>query len=561
KQGLALDNTKRAADKYKESLLDLTSAQRAYVAEANKVVRQTAISATPVSYINAEGDKAGRDPFDATKVRNVVKPTGMFNYATGAVYSGLSVSEKLNQEEAKAQAALRAMLNKRNNELKRYNEEQKALEEQRLADFNLVETKLKEASARRVKIEQDREKAIQANLQASINKQREINAAYVAQSVKSLTTPDEAGRASELASLRSFIQAKYERLAEEEKAQEDLRRKTIASNLAAYKQQTSDAVNELNNRVNLEASIRRFGADSQQTIAVKAAIEEQRIRKELATNIASIEKDIASGSITNAEARSKTRTATTLATTALIENSKALDENNKVVDRSKQQHKSLLTHITEVYGAYQLLNTGLGLIKQGLLGIPQAGIALEQATASLSAVLGSQGATTTLKDLRILADSAGQSFTALAEAYTRFAPSAMLAGAQQEEVNQVFEDFTKASTVLHLTTSEVKSLYLALEQMYAKSTVQSEEIKKQLGNVLPGAVEVGAKAMNMNVAEFMKAMSKNLIAAKDFVPKFAEAYRKMFGGVDDSVFNDARTKLLSNLQRIKNEYFYISADL
>lgn len=239
------------------------------------------------------------------------------------------------------------------------------------------------------------------------------------------------------------------------------------------------------------------------------------------------------------------------------------------------QHKNMFVHIGEIIGIYRLYNATLNLTQQALLNIPKAGIALQQTQASVTAIFGGAEGLNNLRFLKTIAKEAGQSLTDLEEAYRSFAPSAVLAGASQEDVNKIFKDFSETATVLHLSTDQVKSLYLALEQMYAKTTVQSEEIKKQLGNTLPGAVEIGAKAwerainagkasseqVKVSVADFMAAMKKNLVITKEFAPYFAEEYRKIFGGVDDSVFLDTRTKLFSNLQRVKTEYELFSRDL
>jgi tape measure domain-containing protein len=248
--------------------------------------------------------------------------------------------------------------------------------------------------------------------------------------------------------------------------------------------------------------------------------------------------------------------------------SKAIDESNSKLKETEGHHKNILIHVGEIILSYRALNAAINLGQQALLNIPKAGIQQQATQASVFAIFGTEQGTKNLAYLRELADIAGQTITSLETAYRSFAPSATLAGASQGEVNKIFKNFTEVGTVLHFPEDKLKSLYLALEQMYAKTTVQSEEIKKQLGNVLPGAVEIGAKAwakMNnqaeVSVASFMDAMKKNLVVTKQFAPIFAEEYKKIFGGVDDSVFNDTRTKLLSNLNRIQNEYTYFSREL
>jgi len=249
-------------------------------------------------------------------------------------------------------------------------------------------------------------------------------------------------------------------------------------------------------------------------------------------------------------------------------NTAALNRNRAALTSTTAAHTSLFVRVGEAIGAYRIWNSVISLTQQALLSIPQAGIQQQQALSSIYAIFGTEEGNKNLAFLKDLAQSAGQYIGDLQEAYRKFAPSAMLAGAKQAEVNQIFEDFTKVSTVLHFSTDQVKSLYLAIEQMYAKTTVQSEEIKKQLGNVLPGAVEIGAKAWasysksaDKSVSAFMDAMKKNLVVTREFAPAFAKEYEAVFGGKVDSIFLDASTKLLSNINRVRTAARDVSVDL
>lgn len=462
-------------------------------------------------------------------------------------------------------------------------EAEAAAEAKRIQDeFNLVEKALQDTNSRRAKLAEQREKVISQIEETSIQRRWDSQRNFLLNTVEA---EDQANKAR-IAAKRADTIAAFEEVAAREKAQQDAVTKTnailqdniakadaankarISATVTSYKEETQNSLRELTNKVNLENAIRRFGADSQQAIAVKASIQEQAIRADLANKIASIEQKVASGGMGLAESQREVQAATARATQALIENSKALDDNNKVIDKSKQQHKSLLTHISEVYGMYQLLNTVASATKQLLLDIPKAGMQQERTRASLGAIFGSEEGFKNIKFLEDLSQKAGQYIGDLQEAYTRFAPSAVLAGASQKEVNQIFTDFTKASTVLHFSTDQVKSLYLALEQMYAKTTVQSEEIKKQLGNVLPGAVEIGAqawakytKSADKSVSAFMEAMKKNEVITREFAPRFAEEYRNVFAGPSDEIFTDVSTKLQSNIARVQNMYFGLTTQL
>lgn len=231
-----------------------------------------------------------------------------------------------------------------------------------------------------------------------------------------------------------------------------------------------------------------------------------------------------------------------------------VNDHSRAIDRLSLSHRTLLGHVASVILEYRVLNSLINSAQQALRNIPKAGIEQQATQAAVQGIFGTEEGNKNLEMISVLADRAGQSLTALEQSYRRYAPAAALAGGSQEAINKSFSDFAETSTILHLTQDKLTSLFLALEQMYSKGTVQSEEIKKQLGNVLPGAVEIGAKAMEMLPSKFMEAMKKNEVTAKEFIPKFAALYRKLFGGEDDKIFLSVTNKLLSNYTRLQNEY-------
>jgi tape measure domain-containing protein len=241
-------------------------------------------------------------------------------------------------------------------------------------------------------------------------------------------------------------------------------------------------------------------------------------------------------------------------TKAINDNSAALDRNINNIKKAAQEKKGLIERVISATTVYHLFTSGVNRLYRALADIPKAGLDQQSVQFSLLGIFGSDQTAKNLDFLADIADKAGQSITVLEQAYARYAPSARLAGAQQEVINKSFRDFAEVGTILHLPADKINSLFLALDQMFAKGVTQSEEIKKQLGNVLPGAVEIGARAWGKTPAAFMEAMRKNEVIAKEFVPKFAAMYRQIFGGVDDSVFESVRTKLQSNLFRMSTAY-------
>ena len=293
--------------------------------------------------------------------------------------------------------------------------------------------------------------------------------------------------------------------------------------------------------------------------ATAIAAEQARTRQSFAERINSVPRVGSQGSQADITGRltsylQQEASARETATRTIQQNTTAHGDNISRVEATIVAHRNLFTHIGEIIGIYRLYNFTLNTVSQALRAIPSAGLEQQTTQSSLLGIFGTTKGEENIAFIHKIADEAGQSLLTLEQAYRRYAPSAILAGAKQKEVNQSFKDFAEVGTILHLPEEKINSLFLALDQMFAKGVVQSEEVKKQLGNVLPGAVEAFAISMGKTPAAFMEAMKKNEVIAKEAVPKFAAYYRKIFGGPDDSVFTLVKDRLQSNLNRLENTY-------
>lgn len=98
-----------------------------------------------------------------------------------------------------------------------------------------------------------------------------------------------------------------------------------------------------------------------------------------------------------------------------------------------------------------------------------------------------------------------------------------------ENMQLIFEKVSKSASMLGLSVEQQEGAFLALSQMLSKGTVQSEELRGQLGERLPGAFEVMAKALNVSTMELGKMLQNGEVLAADVLPKFAVAYEKAIG--------------------------------
>ena len=123
----------------------------------------------------------------------------------------------------------------------------------------------------------------------------------------------------------------------------------------------------------------------------------------------------------------------------------------------------------------------------------------------------------------------GQDILTLTERYIKFRAAAQQSNMSARETMQIFDSTAKAAAVLGLRTDEVNGVFLALEQMISKGKVTTEELRRQLGERLPGAFGIMAKAMGVSIVDFDKMLKKGEILSTEALPKFAVALEKAYG--------------------------------
>lgn len=121
---------------------------------------------------------------------------------------------------------------------------------------------------------------------------------------------------------------------------------------------------------------------------------------------------------------------------------------------------------------------------------------------------------------------------------------------QGEPARKIFHGVSTAVTAMHLSSAQANQVFMALNQMVSKGTVQAQELKLQLGNALPGAFQLAAKSMGVTTAQFGKMMDAGQVMANDFLPKFAAALEDKFKGAIPNAIQSttARMTELSNLR-------------
>lgn len=93
----------------------------------------------------------------------------------------------------------------------------------------------------------------------------------------------------------------------------------------------------------------------------------------------------------------------------------------------------------------------------------------------------------------------------------------------------IYEKTIKVSASLGRSQEQISGTLNALTQIISKGTVQAEELRGQLGDRLPGAFNIMARAIGVSVEELNKMLKNGEVIADEVLPKFANELEKTFG--------------------------------
>jgi tape measure domain-containing protein len=197
--------------------------------------------------------------------------------------------------------------------------------------------------------------------------------------------------------------------------------------------------------------------------------------------------------------------------------------------------KGLTSQVSNLVGAFGI-STGIYLFAQVAKDIYQTTKQLQSLDLALRMVSGTQQEFASNQVfLKNLAEQYGIEIKGLTKNFTEFwvASKGKL---EAEQIKTIFTSISKSVAVMGLSVQQQDSAFLALQQMMSKGTVQAEELKKQLGNALPGAVKAATMAYQvlhpeLKVTEklFMEQMKAGKVLSAELLPELAKAYEKLYG--------------------------------
>ena len=158
-----------------------------------------------------------------------------------------------------------------------------------------------------------------------------------------------------------------------------------------------------------------------------------------------------------------------------------------------------------------------------------ASLQMDRLVKSYTTIEGStSGAVSQLDYIYEISNKLGLEFQSTAEAAKGFF-AAGKGSALQKDLNGIFEGVSQAGVALSLSTEQMDGVFLALGQMISKGKVQAEELRGQLGERLPGAFNLAARAMGVTTAQLDDMLKKGQVTAEDMLPKLAAVLKDEFG--------------------------------
>lgn len=163
--------------------------------------------------------------------------------------------------------------------------------------------------------------------------------------------------------------------------------------------------------------------------------------------------------------------------------------------------------------------------------IAQMIIEIESLGRTLAFVTGSaEAASEAFEFLEDLSKKLGISLEVGAKAFTQIAVAAKSSSLTMEQVKEIYTAMAEASAVLGLSSQRIELSFLAINQMISKGVISMEELRRQLGENLPGALGIMAKALGVTTAELNDMVSSGTLLADEVLPLFAKQLREEYGG-------------------------------
>ncbi|NLU29519.1 MAG: tape measure protein [Bacteroidales bacterium] len=159
-----------------------------------------------------------------------------------------------------------------------------------------------------------------------------------------------------------------------------------------------------------------------------------------------------------------------------------------------------------------------------------------------------------LQFLTKLSGKYGQEINGMTSEFSKFSAAATSAGISLSDQHEIFSLFTRSITAFGMSSEDAKFSYMALSQMMSKGRVSSEELRRQLGERMPIAMEAMARAVGVTIQELDDLLKKGAILSKDVMLPFVREMQKMMPNVDVDNIETSLSRLSNIFTRLTEKF-------
>ncbi|MER8965655.1 tape measure protein [Mesorhizobium sp. M0808] len=226
--------------------------------------------------------------------------------------------------------------------------------------------------------------------------------------------------------------------------------------------------------------------------------------------------------------------------------------------KSTNSLRGFTSQMTASSSVANLLRSALAGVSAIALGrsVYNSGTAFASLQRTLGAVASSAGEVQDqLSFLQNLTGAMPISLDAVTGAYGKFAVAARLSGVTVGDTERIFAGFSTAFAAMGVGAETQERGFVALEQMMSKGKISSEELRQQLAEALPGAMNLLAESLDVSVAKLSKMLEAGEVTSDSLI-KMSDLLKSRFGPSMAAAMNSSAAQIVSlqnswtDLQRI-----------
>ena len=159
------------------------------------------------------------------------------------------------------------------------------------------------------------------------------------------------------------------------------------------------------------------------------------------------------------------------------------------------------------------------------------GTEMESLAASMRSAVGGDAAlaTQSLSFVAREADRLGLDLAVAERGFVKLSAAARGTSLEGRAAREIFTGIAEAARAMGLSAEQQSGALTAIEQIISKGTVSAEELRGQLGERLPGAFQIAARAVGVTTKELGEMLQRGEVLAEDFLPRFVRELRDTFG--------------------------------